>query len=115
VSALAERCLKILVYLAHLFACRINHTLTPAMIPIDEIRHAQVLMEHDAAHCNPTENPKIADIKAMMEFLEDPDSYLSVYTGEGNVPFPYIYRPTVDPSLEALDLCMNYTTVDEQI
>ena len=91
VSALAERRLKILIHLARLFARRIDRILTPAMITIDETRASQVLMERDAAHRNPTETPKIADTKAMMEFLEDPNSYLSDYTGEDNVPFPYLY------------------------
>jgi hypothetical protein len=81
VSALAERHLKIMVYLARLYARRINRTLTPAMITIAEVRIAQILMERDAAHKNPMESRKITDTKAMMEFLEDPDSFLSNYGG----------------------------------
>jgi hypothetical protein len=57
VSALAERQLQILIYIAHLFS-RITHTLTPAMITIEEIRNAQNLIECNAAHRNPTETPR---------------------------------------------------------
>ena len=69
VSALAERRLKIVIYIARLYVRRITRTLTPVMITIDEVRNAQILMERDAAHKNPTENHKIGDTKAMMEFL----------------------------------------------
>jgi hypothetical protein len=87
-----------MICLSRLFARRINHTLTPVMITIAEIRNIQTLMERDAIHRNPTETtPKIPDTKAMMEFLEDPDSFLSDYTGEDNVFLPYTYRESVTP------------------
>jgi hypothetical protein len=53
VSALAERRLKIVVFLARLFERRINRTFTPVMITAVEIQNAQTLMEHDAACHNP--------------------------------------------------------------
>ena len=59
VSALAERRLTIAIYLACLFARRINRTLTPAMITVAEVRIAQTLMERDAAHKNPTDTTPI--------------------------------------------------------
>ena len=49
VSALAERRLKVLIYLVRLYTRRINRTLTPAMITTDEIRNAQVLMGYRAS------------------------------------------------------------------
>jgi hypothetical protein len=88
VSALAERRFKIAICLARLFARRVNCTLTPAMITVAETRNARTLMERDAVHSNPTDIAKIGDAKAMMEFLEDPDSYLSNCTGKDNAPFP---------------------------
>jgi hypothetical protein len=115
VSALAERRLKIIIYLSRLFARRINRTLTPAMITLVEIRNAQTLMERDAAHKNPSEAPKIGDAKAMMEFLEDPDSYLSNFHGEDDVPFPYIYRTEVTPPLDATDARVNYISVEAEM
>jgi hypothetical protein len=115
VSALAERRFKIVIYLARLFERRINRTLTPVMITVAEIRNAQTLMERDAAHSNPTDIAKIGDTKAMMEFLEDPDSYLSNYTGEDNVPFPYIYRPNVTPPVEGDDARINYLSVEDEM
>jgi hypothetical protein len=60
----------------------------PVMITIVEIQNTQTLMERDAAHRNPSESPKTSDTKAMVEFLEDANSFLSDYTGEDNVPFP---------------------------
>ena len=47
VSALAERRLEIVIYIARLYARRITRTLTPVMISIDEARNAQTLMERD--------------------------------------------------------------------
>ena len=48
------------------------------MITVADIRNTQTLMERDAAHTsNPSGTVKIGDTKAMMEFLEDPDSYVS--------------------------------------
>jgi hypothetical protein len=93
VSALAERRLKIVVYLARLFEGRINRTLTPAMISIVEVRNAQVLMERNAAHRDPTEMHKIDDAKDMMVFLKDPDSFLSNYAGE-NKFLSHVYIAT---------------------
>jgi hypothetical protein len=104
-----------LIYLARLFARRINCTLIPVMITVDDTRNAQTLMERNAAHHNPTETPKIADTKALIEFLEDPNLYLSAYLGEDKTPFPYIHRLNVDSLAEALDLRTNYTSVEEEM
>jgi hypothetical protein len=115
VSALTKRHFKIVIYLARLFARRVNRTLTQAMITVAEIRNAQTLMERDADHSNPTDIAQISDTKAMMEFLEDPDSYLSNYTGEDNVPFPYICRPNVTPPGEGDDPRTNCLSVEEEM
>jgi hypothetical protein len=95
VSALAERRMKITTYLARLYARRIARTLTPANITIPAIRNAQVLMERDAVQKNPTDCHKIPNIKSMMEFLEDPDSFLTAYVGEDKVPYPYLYQSKI--------------------
>jgi hypothetical protein len=60
-SALAERHLKIVVFLAGLFERRINRTLMPATHDqtVGEIQNAQTLMERDAAHHNPNDTAKI--------------------------------------------------------
>lgn len=42
----------------------------------------RTLMGRDAAHKNPSDNIKIVDTRAMVDFLEDPDSYLLNYTGK---------------------------------
>jgi hypothetical protein len=78
------------------------------MITGDKIGNAQILMERDAAHHNPTETPKIADTKAMMEFLEDSK-------GEDKTPFPYIYHLNVDSLVEVVDLRTKYTSVEEEM
>ena len=39
-------------------------------------------MGRDAAHKNPSDDIKIVDTRAMVDFLEDPDSYLLNYTGK---------------------------------
>ena len=115
VSALAEIPLKIAIYLARLFSCRINRTLTPAMITVAEIRVAQTIMERNAVHKNSTKAAKIGDTKAMMELLEDPGSHLSNYTSEDHVPLPYAYRPMVPPLPKALDPCGGYNSVEENM
>jgi hypothetical protein len=112
VSALAERRMKITTYLARLYARRIYHTLTPVNITIAAIRNAQVLMERDAAQKNPTDCHKIPDTKMMMEFLEDPDSFLTAYVSEDKVPYPYLYCQEINPPEEALDPHTNYQSVE---
>jgi hypothetical protein len=77
-----------MVYLARLFERRINRTLTPAMITIGN--QVLVLMERDGSSQS-TETPS-ADTKAMMEFLEDPDSYIRLPRGrQGPVPLSLSY------------------------
>jgi hypothetical protein len=112
VSALAERRMKITTYLARLYAHRIYCTLTPANITIATIRNAQVIMERDAVQKNPTDCHKIPDTKSMMEFLEDPDSFLTAYVGEDKVPYPYLYRQEINPPEEVNDPRTNYQSVE---
>jgi hypothetical protein len=115
VSPLAERRLKIVVCLARLFERRINRTLTPAMITIAEVRNAQVLMERDAAHRDPTEMHKIDDTKDVMVFLEDPDSFLSTYRGENQVPLSCSCRNNITPLNEADDPRNNHASVEDEM
>ena len=116
VSALAERRLKIVIYIARLYACRITRTLTPVMITIDEVmRDAQTLMARHAAHKNLTDTHKIGDTKAMMEFLEDPDSHLSNFTGENHAPLPYVYRPVVPPLPKHGDPRGDYVSLENEM
>jgi hypothetical protein len=48
----------------------------------------------------------------MMEFLEDPNSYLSAYLGEDKAPFSYMYRVRMSIPLA---LRTNYTSVEEEM
>jgi hypothetical protein len=104
-----------MIYLSRLFARHINHTLTPVMITIVEISNTQTLIECDAAHHNSSESPKIPDTKAMMEFLEDPDSFLSDYTGEDNIPLHDIYHKSVNPQIDDDDPRNGYASAKAEM
>jgi hypothetical protein len=48
----------------------------------------------------------------MMEFLEDPDSFLTAYVGEDTVPYPYLNRQEINPPEGAHDPHTNYQSVE---
>ena len=51
----------------------------------------------------------------MMEFLEDPDSHLSNFTGENHVPLPYVYQAVVPPLPQQDDPGGDYVSVENEM
>jgi hypothetical protein len=82
------------------------------MITVVEIQNAQTLMERDTAHHNPTHTIKIGDTKAMMDFFEDPGSFLSNCLGKDQVPFLRVSCSAVTPPLEGDDPRDGRTSVE---
>jgi hypothetical protein len=59
---------------------------------------------------------KFDDTKDMMVFLEDPDSFLSTYKGENQVPpLSHLHRNNITPPNEADDQQNNYASVEDEM
>jgi hypothetical protein len=72
-----------------------------------------LVMERDAAHRNPCETTD--RYQGMMEFLEDPNSFLSHSTSERTTYRSHLYRTTITPEVEDNDPRNGYASVEDEM